>query len=137
MTTPEFDPRDVLEKYIALLREPGNSVVRDASELAHPKDAIRFVLQHCIRTASDGETRDFLRNAYISLSNFQTMTDAEKEAVGLLNEVGPLGPEGSNLFSKQARQITHVAAPLQAVLDRVKDELAILVQELKSLPGAD
>ncbi len=51
--------------------------------------------------------------------------------------MGPLGAEGSKLFGKQARQITHVAAPLQSLLDRVTAELAVLAQELKSLPGAD
>lgn len=137
MTKPEFDPREVLERYVALLREPGNSVVRDASELAHPKEAIRIVLQHCIRTAEDREARDFLRNAYTSLCNFQAISESEKEALAVLNGVGPLGAEGSKLFSKQARQITHVAAPLQSVLDRVASELAVLTQELKSLPDAD
>jgi len=137
MTNPEFDPRGVLEKYAAILREPGDSVVRDASELAHPKETIRIVLQHCIRTAADGETRELLRNAYTSLSSFQDVTDGEREALAVLSGVGPLGDEGSKLFSKQARQITHVAAPLQSLLDRVAAELAVLTQELKSLPGAD
>ena len=137
MTNRELDPREVLEKYVAILHEPGNSLVRDASELAHPKEAIRVVLQHCIRTAADREAREFLKNAYASLSNFQAMTDAEKEALAVLSGVGPLGAEGSKLFSKQAREITHVAAPLQSVLDRVTAELAVLTQELKSLPGAD
>jgi hypothetical protein len=117
MTRPEFDPREVLERYVAVLREPGGSVVRDASELAHPKEAIRIVLQHCIKTATDGESREFLRNAYVSLSN--------------------LAAEGTKLFGKQARQITHVAAPLQSLLDRVTAEIAVLTQELKTLPGAE
>jgi hypothetical protein len=137
MTSPDIDPREVLEKYVALLREPANSVVRDASELAHPKEAIRIVLQHCIRTAADREARDFLRNAYTSLSNFQTISEAEKEALAVLSGIGPLGAEGTKLFSKQAREITHVAAPLQGLLERVSAELAVLTQDLKSLAGAD
>jgi len=137
MTTHELDAREVLEKYVAILRDSSNSVVRDVSELAHPKEVIRAVLQHCIRTAADREGLEFLRNAYLSLSNFQQMTDAEKEALSVLTGMGPLATEGSKLFGKQARQITHVATPLQSVLDRVTAELAVLAQELKSLPGAD
>jgi hypothetical protein len=125
----------VLERYVAVLGEPGGSVVRDAAELAHPKEAIRIVLQHCIRTATDRESREFLRNAYLSLSNFQPIGAAEKEALTVLGGVGPLGTEGSRLFSKQARQITHVAASLQSLLDRVTAELAVLLQELRSLPS--
>jgi hypothetical protein len=137
MTMSEFDPREVLERYVAVLREQGSGVVRDAVELAHPKEAIRIVLQHCIKTATDQGSRDFLRNAYVSLSNFQAISDLEKEALGVLSGVGPLGAEGTKLFSKQARQITHVAGPLQSLLDRVTAEAAVLTQELKSLPGAE
>lgn len=135
MTSSELDPREVLERYVALLREPSDSVVRDVSELAHPKEAIRVVLQHCIRTAADREGLEFLRNAYASLSNFQHMTDTEKEALAILTGMGPLASEGSKLFGKQARQITHVATPLQGLLDRVSAELAVFTQDLKSLPG--
>ena len=137
MTKTEFDPREVLERYVAVLRDEGSAVVRDVAELAHPKEAIRIVLQHCIRTAADQESREFLRNAYVSLSNFQPISELEKEALAVLSGVGPLGAEGTKLFSKQAREITHVAAPLQSLLDRVTAELAVLTQELKTLPGAE
>lgn len=137
MTRPEFDPREVLERYVAVLHEPGTAVVRDATELAHPKEAIRIVLQHCIRTAVDRDQRDFLRNAYVSLSNFQAINELEREALTVLNGMGPLAAEGSKLFGKQARQITHVAAPLQSLLDRVTAELAVLMQELTTLPGGE
>jgi hypothetical protein len=133
MTKDELDPREVLERYVAVLQEPGGSVVRSVSELAHPKEAIRIVLQHCIRTATSDEAREFLYNAYAALSNFQLINDAEKEALDVLNGMGPLASEGSKLFSKQARQITHVAAPLQSVLDRIAAEHAVLTQELRSL----
>jgi hypothetical protein len=137
MAKPEFDPREVLEKYMAILREPNDALVREVSELAHPKEAIRIVLQHCIRTVADQETWEFLSNAYASLSNFQQMSEVEKEALAVLTEMGPLATEGSKLFNKQARQITHVAGPLQQVLDRVTAERAVLTQELKSLAGME
>jgi hypothetical protein len=137
MTKPEFDPRDVLERYVAALRDQGSAVVRDVAELSHPKEAIRAVLQHCIKTATDQDSREFLRNAYVSLSNFQPISEQEKEALIVLSGVGPLAAEGTKLFGKQARQITHVAGPLQSLLDRVTAELAVLTQELKSLPGAE
>lgn len=135
MTDTQFDPRDVLEKYVSLLSQPVASVVRDTTDLVHPKDAIKAVLQHCIRTSSPGDAMDFLKNAYVSLGSFQSLTGEEKEAVAVLSKVGAPGPEGSKLFGKQAREITHVAGPLQIVLDRIKDEMAVLSQELKSLPN--
>jgi hypothetical protein len=137
MAKPDFDPREVLEKYMALLREPGATVVRSVVELAHPKESIRNVLQHCMRTEADQEARQFLHDAYISLSNFQEITDADKEALAVLSEMGPIAAEGSKLFDKQARQITHVAAPLRSLLDRVTSERAVLAQELKSLTSEE
>src|SRR5262245_45840475 len=98
MTKAGPDPREVLERYVAVLQRPGGSVVRSESELAHPKEAIRIVLQHCIRTAANDEARQFLYNAYVSLSVFQQISDVEKEALEVLNGMGPLADEGSKLF---------------------------------------
>jgi hypothetical protein len=135
--TAELDTREVLEKYVAVLQVQGSAVVRSESELAHPKEAIRIVLQHCIRTAASDEAREFLVNAYASLSNFQQISESEKAALDVLSAMGPLAEdEGSRLFSKQAREITHVAGPLQSLLDRVTDEHAVLTQELRTLVGA-
>ena len=136
MSTPEYDARDVISKYMATLNKPSNCLIRDASELPYPKDLIRSVLQHCIKTVGGGETRNLLRNAYVSLGNFQEMTDEEREAVAILSKVGAPGALGSKLYRDQARRITHVAKPLQAVMDRLKAELAVLAQELKLLPGS-
>jgi hypothetical protein len=137
MAKPDFDPREVLEKYMALLGDPGAMPVRDASALAHPKESIRNVLQHCIRTEADQDAREYLRNAYVALGSFQYIGDADKEALAVLSEMGPIASEGSKLFDKQARQITHVAAPLRSLLDRVTSERAVLAQELKSLEGGE
>jgi hypothetical protein len=136
MAKPDFDPREVLEKYMALLREPG-SVVRDTSELAHSKESIRTVLLHCIRTEADDVAREYLRNAYVSLSAFQQISEADKDALAVLSEMGQIAEEGSKLFDKQARQITHVATPLRLLLDRVTSERAVLAQELKSLEDGE
>ena len=53
MSAPEYDARDVLDKYVATLNKSSNGIVRDATELSHPKDIIKFVLQHCIKTIED------------------------------------------------------------------------------------
>ncbi len=136
MNTAEFDPREVLQKYVAVLQAPASTVVRSETELAHPKEAIRIVLQHCIRTAANDEARDFLCKAYASLSIFQLISDAEREALDVLSGMGTLADEGSKLFSKQAREITHVAGPLQSMLDRITAEHAVLTQELQALAEA-
>src|SRR5262245_37062061 len=137
MAKPEFDPRAVLESYVAVLGQSSTSVVRDEAELAHPKESIKNVLQHCIRTEADQDAREYLRDDYVSLSSFQPISDADKEVLAVLSEMGPIATEGSKLFDKQARQITHVAGSLRLLLDRVTAERAVLTQEIKTLTGSE
>ena len=137
MNAPEYDARDVLDRYVATLSQPSANIIRDAGELAYPKDIVKFVLQHCIRTIAEADKQDFLRSAYVSLGTFQELNDEERKAVALLGEIGPPHPPGTALQEEQAKLITDVAAPLQAVMDRLRAEAAVLAQELKSLPGPD
>ena len=136
MSTPQYDPRDVLDKYVAALNKPGNvSVLRDSAELAHPKDIIKFVLQHCIKAIDGADQQSFLRNAYLSLGSFHPLSDEERMAVAQLGELGPPAAPGTTEQEEQIKNLSGVAVPLQAALERVKAEVAILAQELKSLPG--
>ena len=137
VSTPQYDARDVLDRYVATLNMRADVIIRDASELGHPKDIIRFVLQHCIRTMEETDQQHFLRSAYLSLGNFQALSKEERKAVALIAEIGPPGEPGTDLHNEQAKRISGVAAPLQAVMERIKAEVAVLAQELKSLRGAD
>ena len=137
MSALEYDARDVLDRYVALLSRPGAGPIRDAAELAHPKDIVKVVLQHCIKAIDEADKRSFLRDAYLALGNFQRLSEEERNAVALLDEVGPPGEPGTDLQKEQARRIGGVAAPLQTVMDRLMGEVAVLAEELKALPGED
>jgi hypothetical protein len=137
MNSPEYDAREVLQKFIATLDVSADAVIRDAADLAHPKEVIKSVLQHCIKTIEGADERTFLRTAYRSLGSYQDLTDDERKALSALRQVGPPAPPESKLQEEQARQIREFAIPLQAVTDRLKSETAILAQELKLLPGED
>ena len=137
MNTPDFDARDVLDRYVVTLNQSSASIIRDAGELAYPKDIVKFVLQHCIRTIAEPDKQDFLRDAYVSLGTFQVLNDEERKALALLGEIGSPHPPGTALQEAQAKRISDVAAPLQAIMTRLRAEAAVLAQELKSLPGPD
>lgn len=79
----------------------------------------------------------FLRYAYRALGSYQVLSEEEREALSALREIGEPGPPGSDLQGEQAIRIKDFAAPLHAVLLRLKEETAILSQELKLLPGQD
>ena len=130
----DYDARDVLDKYMAVLAS-GDAIVRDAVVLSHPKDIVKFVLRHCIRTIESADQQKFLREAYLALASFQALSEEERRAVVLLEEIGPLALDGK-LEDAQAERISDMAAPLRAVIAKLKTEAALLAQELKSLPGA-
>ena len=65
------------------------------------------------------------------------MSDEERKALSALREIGPPAPSGSDLQGEQALRIRDFAGPLHAILLRLKEETAILSQELKLLPGQD
>jgi hypothetical protein len=135
MNAPEYDARDVLQKFIATLSVPPDAPIRDVADLAHPKEVIKSVLQHCIKTIEGADERTFLRSAYLSLGSYQELSDDERKALSVLAEIGPPGQPASELQEEQAKRIREFAVPLQAVMDRLKAETAILAQELKLLPG--
>jgi hypothetical protein len=137
MTTAQYDPRDVLDSYVATLNQTSKCIVRDAGELGYPKEIIKFVLRHCMKTITEADQQSFLKNAYLSLGNFQELTDEERKAVDLLREIGPLEPSGTALQGEHAKRIADLAVPLQAIMDKLRAEVAILTQELKFLTGEE
>jgi hypothetical protein len=137
MSAPPYDARDVLERFLATCDEVDDGAIHDVKELAHSKEVIKSVLQHCIRTIEDADKRRFLRSAYLSLANYQPLTEAEREALAALREVGPPAPARTRLHREQVRRINDVAVPLHTLMVAVRTESAVLAQELRLLPGAD
>jgi hypothetical protein len=90
----QFNARDVLDRYVTALGASAGAVVRDASAIGYPKDNVKFVLQHCIRTIEGQEQRQFLEDAYVSLASFQELTDDERKAAARLNEIWPASSSG-------------------------------------------
>jgi hypothetical protein len=128
----EFNAREVLDKYVTALGATTGAVVRDVSAIGYPKDSVKFVLQHCIRTFEGDEQRQFLQSAYLSLASFQELTDDERKAAIQLNEIWPASANGAGEVNGH---VGEAAAPLHDVLARIRAETIVLSQELKSLTG--
>src|SRR5262249_103919 len=97
----------------------------------------KSVLQLCIRTIEGADERNFLKSAYLSLGSYQQLTDEERKALAALREVGLPGPPECALQEEQAKCISDFAIPLQSIMVRLKEETAILAQELKLLSDQD
>lgn len=124
----EYNAREVLDRYVTALGKSAGAVVRDLSAIGYPKDNVKFVLQHCIRTFEGEEQQQYLQDAYLSLASFQELTEDERKAATQLNEIWPSASEANG-------HVGEAAAPLHDVLARIRAETIVLTQELKSLTG--
>jgi hypothetical protein len=115
--TIEIDAWDVVQKYGATLRDPPKysvSLIRDVSELPYPKAAIKAVLKDAFRRFPP---IDALKTAYISLADFQELTDEEANALAATSGLG---------------LINSSADCLESVYSRRENEKSDLVHDLKS-----
>jgi hypothetical protein len=130
----EYNAREVLDGYVTALGNSAGAVVRDARAIGYPKDSVKFVLQHCIRTFEGEEQRQFLQDAYLSLASFQELTDDERKAAIQLNEIWPASASAHSQGQANGH-VGEAAAPLHDVIARIRAETIVLTQELKSLTG--
>jgi hypothetical protein len=116
-------PDDVLSQYVAALERGGDRVIRDISELPHPKDMIKSALRHYLKVnRANQKAMDALEVAYVSLSHFQPLTAEERHAVHMMEIVHPAPDdeiEGGDLY--------------RAVLSRWHADAAALLDELRAL----
>jgi hypothetical protein len=117
-------PDDVLSQYVATLERTGNRVViRDLSELPYPKDLIKSALRYYLKKVNraDQKAVEALEVAYVSLSNFQSLTPEERDAVLVMQSVDAshVEIEGADVYS--------------AVLSMWHADGAALLDELRSL----
>lgn len=128
----EYDAKDVLERYLIVLRAPSKCLLRDVSELPYPKEVIKAVLTHSIELAADREIRELLKSAYISLADFQDMTIDELIAVVVMSNLENTGAVNSEYLRKQAQLVLAVRNHYSSVSSRHISELTSLSQQLQS-----
>ncbi len=124
MADTEYDVQDVLEKYAATLSEPCRTIIRDVSELPYSKDVIKGVLRQCLALTNDERMCELLGTAYVSLANFQPLTEEQREALVRLS--GTIDPE----------TIASMGGHYVSVLSDSEKEMRELLQEFNSLRDA-
>ena len=130
----EIDAADVLSSYSSLLMRPTGSVIRNAAELKYSKQIIKIVLIHCIKLTEPGEQREFLRAAYVSLADFQELSDDERAALDIFE--APAGDKAEDIGLEDLRTMAKLGASHSdlavGVYGRVAAESARLLQELQA-----
>jgi hypothetical protein len=134
MNMAEYDARDVLNSYLGVLDKLGSGSICDVAQLDYPKDVIKYVLRHCIKTIAEVDKQSFLCSAYLSLANFHELSEEERVAARQLREIEASEDQSD---PEKAARMRDAAASLWAAIERHKAELAILGQELKILQHDD
>ena len=76
------DVERILTDYGAVLAEPSAlGVMRDLRSLPNSKSAIKAALRAALSIATDPNTRDQLKVAYVCLADFQPLTEEETGAL--------------------------------------------------------
>jgi hypothetical protein len=71
MARVEFDAKDVLDRYIALIKRTGGQGPQDIARLPAPKGVIKDVLLNVLRKASPDMDATVVKRAFILLATFQ------------------------------------------------------------------
>jgi hypothetical protein len=70
----------IVHAYGAVLQETtATGVIRDIRSLPYSKYQIKEALQYALRITSDPSIREHLKAAYISLSDFQELSDEQSK----------------------------------------------------------
>lgn len=119
----------IVADYGAVLAEPsGLGVVRDLSSLPHPKSDIKAALKIALGTTKDATMHEHLKVAYVSLADFQELTEIELRALHLWNSA----LSSPTMTDRNLHIISTEADAVIAVQNRIVDEGASLKAELEA-----
>ena len=129
----EIDAKEVLDKYIALIRKTGGRSPQDVSDLPAPKPVIKAVLLHVLRIAPRDADVAPIKQAYLALATFQDQEGVAKVSLdGWLERMTEQSdPSMSDAELRAVAQRTgSVRAFLDSIEEQVEAERALLTDEL-------
>jgi hypothetical protein len=109
-------------------------VIRDIHSLPYSKSKIKEALKCALRVTSDEPTREHLKIAYISLSDFQELSDTQVSALQSWNRMFVKDPNEKTLaeLREEAIVMSNVGKTATAVQSKSTAEAEVLFQELKA-----
>src|SRR5215470_6703229 len=130
MARVEFDAKDVLDRYIALIKRTGGEGPQDIAKLPAPKDVIKEVLLHVLRKAPPDLDATPIKRAFILLASFQDLHNlasaATDEWSDRINETTDSSMDSDSLL-KVAQETVSLRGYLE---ERMEVERAELAEEL-------
>jgi len=78
----EIDAKDVLDKYIALIRRTEGRSLQDVSALPVSKAVLKAILLHVLKNAPQGSNLTPIKRAYLELAVFSGPAERRKSNTG-------------------------------------------------------
>ena len=133
MARGEFDAKDVLDRYIALIKRTGGKGPQDIARLPAPKDVIKDVLFDVLRKASPDMDTTPVKQAFMLLATFQDLPNLTSGSVdnwpdGMTETADPGMDSASS--HKAAHEKVSRKSYLDSVEERIELEGAALAEEL-------
>jgi hypothetical protein len=129
----EIDAKDVLEKYVELIRQTGGRGPQDVTDLPAPKHVVKEILLFVLRNAPRDSDVTAMKRAFLALATFQDLKEWAKNSldrwdVAMERRTGPSMSDAE--LSKIARDVVSVGAALDSVQEQIEIERAHLTDEL-------
>src|SRR5262249_148673 len=133
MARVEFDAKEVLDRYIELIKRTGGEGPQDIAKLPAPKDVIKDVLLHVLRKATPDLDATTIKRGFIVLAAFQDLNNlasaATDEWSDRINETADPSMDSDSLL-KAAQERASRRGYLEALEERMEVERAELAEEL-------
>jgi len=133
MARVEFDPKDVLDRYIALIKRTGGQGPQDIDRLPAHKDVIKGVLLDVLRKASPNMDATPVKQAFMLLATFQDLPNLASGSVDdwLDSMTETFDPR---VDSASPHKAVHDTVSRKSYLDSVEEQMelegAALAEEL-------
>jgi hypothetical protein len=128
-----IEAQRIVQAYGAVLGEiTATGMIRDLRLLPYTKTEIKVALQFALKLTSDAVMRDHLRNAYISLADFQRLTDGQIIALQRWDRDLASNAVGGDVSAKDsAEAVSTIGADVIAIQATSMTEARALLDELK------
>src|SRR5262249_11146988 len=120
MARGEFDAKDVLDRYIALIKRTGGQGPQDIARLPAPKDVIKDVLLDVLRKALPDMDATPVKQAFMLLATFQ---DLPHLASGSVDDWLDSMTETLDPRSASPHKAVHDTVSRKSYLDSVEEQM--------------
>jgi len=120
----EIDAKDVLDKYIALIRKTRGRSPQDVSALPASKAVLKAILLHVLTNSPQGSNLTPIKQAYLELAVFQAQQNAATRTLDRWQERMDEHCD-SSMTDAELRAVAQRTVSTQGFLDSIKGQIEL------------